>query len=194
MHRISLLAICLLGISSTAFADPVTIFGIPLGEKFTLQRCAKSNPITVASNCWTYKFSPHLMPDSTDTRSLHFANEPALGHDITAFVHAGVMDIVTIETSGVDTQDYVMSQLTQKFGKPTHFEKVPVQNRMGAKFIVDRAEWNTSQLSARFDADGSDGGMHEGTIDKGWISIETQKYHAEGLKKREDFLKKRQQL
>jgi hypothetical protein len=87
-----------------------------------------------------------------------------------------------------------MAQLTAKFGKPTKFEKVPVQNRMGASYIVDRAEWNSTQYFVQFDADGSDGGGHAGTIDKGWISITTQKRHQEESARRQKYLNSRQPL
>jgi hypothetical protein len=192
MLRISALVIILGGIALAHAADSVTIFGIHLGEPFIVPQCAESDPVTVASTCWTYEF-PTESRDA-DMRSLHFANPPALGHDITAFVHDGMMDIVTIETAGIDTQDSVMSQLIEKFGKPVRFEKVPVQNRMGANFVVDRAEWSSPRYWVRFDADASDGGSHEGTLDKGWIQIETQKVHAENIKKEEQAFKARQPL
>jgi len=194
MRRISRLAICFLGISSAAFADPVTIFGVPMGEAFDLPQCAEEHPITVAANCWTYEFDPGLMPQSMNMRTLHFANPPALGHDITAFVDDGIVDIITIETASLDAQDSIMAQLKQKFGKPTHFAKVSAQNRMGAKFVADRAEWSTPQIFVRYDADASDGGMHEGTLDHGWIAIETQKKHIESEKAHDEYLKKQQQL
>jgi hypothetical protein len=181
-----------------AEAQPISVFGIPLGDNFALPQCADQYPIKVSATCWTYEFPSASGSPATDEthnfRRLHFANPPALGAAINTYVENGVTQFFTMETDGISSQDYVMAQLTSKFGKPSKFEKVRVQNRMGASYEADRAEWSSSQFFVQFDADASDGGGHAGTLDKGWISITTQKRHQEELLRRQKYLNSRQPL
>lgn len=182
----------------TPFAAPLAptmVFGVPLGETFTLPKCAEVNPITVSETCWTYEFDSDTPTDARMSRTLHFPTSPTLGADITAHVDdTGKVDFFTMETAGISDQDYVMGQLIAKFGKPTEFKRVPVQNRMGASYIVDRAVWDIPTCFVQFDADGSDGGAHEGKIDEGWISISTREYQKKSNESRKKFLESRQPL
>lgn len=125
-------------------------------------------------------------------RRMYFANDPPFGREITAFVEDGVLTGLTVETDGIRSQDYVMSQLVAKFGPPMKFEKVKVQNMMGATFVADRAVWALIDCVVKFDGDGSDGGEHDGKIDEGWISIETRKKYEERIERLKDDAAKRQ--
>ncbi|MGN6817083.1 MAG: hypothetical protein ACTHJR_00250 [Sphingomonas sp.] len=183
-------------VSASAQAAPVTVFGVALGQEFAVPRCAQENPITVASTCWTYEFPTMASSDadSAKFRELHFANPPVFGSEIDAYVENGVVQFFTMETSGVESQDFVLAQLTEKFGKPTKSDRVDVQNAFGTKFAVVRAEWDLPTCFVRFDADGSDGGEHAGHLDKGWVSITTHDQHLRDLEKDKQLLQSRQKL
>lgn len=159
-------------LAPTAAAAPVSIFGVPLGVGFELPQCVESFPIKPPMVCWTYRFGE----TAPDMRMLHFPIDPDLGFDIIAIVKDGTTAGITMETSGVSSQDYVLGQLTAKFGAPTRVSRVQVQNAMGARYMVVRAAWMLPHVHVKFDADGSDGGAHDGRIDAGWVSITTSEF------------------
>jgi len=199
--------VAVLAVSGVATAAPtppapggaIAIFGVDLGAPLTLPQCADPNPLKVDATCWTYEFPPieGIPPTATqfEFRALHFPNGSALGSDITAMVPAsGEVKFITLATAGVSDQDYVLAQLTAKFGKPTQLQHVSVQNRMGAAYVVIRAVWDLPSCFVQFDADGSDGGAAEGSIDKGWVSITTRKTHDEDAARQRKALGSRQPL
>lgn len=186
--RTSVLVAALYGARGTASAGTITVFGIPLGEPLSLPQCAQELPISVSATCWTYD-APTV---DSSLRTLHFPNPPVWASEVSAIVDSGVVAFVTIQTGGVSNQDDVMAELRSKFGEPTKFQKIEAQNRMGARYIVDRAVWDSPQYFVRFDADGSDGGTHDGNIDEGWVSIATQSAHQRENERHEKYLESRQ--
>ena len=183
-------------VSASPPDTPVTVFGVALGSAFDLPRCAEDDPISVTATCWTYEY-PTLASSDADSakfRALHFASPPSFASDIRTYVDNGATQFFTMETDGVESQDFVLKQLTEKFGKPTKSERVDVQNGFGVQFAVVRAEWDLPTCFVRFDADGSDGGRHDGHIDRGWISVTTHERHLRDVEKQKQLLESQQKL
>ena len=160
--------------------DPLTILGIPLGQPFTVPACA-TNPDgspDFSRTCWTPLY------DQADMKNLWYNGDPVIGHGIIAHVHDGILTTLTFETQGIKNEDYVMGKLVEKFGKPNHFVKEPMQNGFGAQFYVYRAEWDNASVYVKYDADADDG-----TPDSGWIIIETAQWHSKEEAARAQYLK-----
>ncbi len=59
-----------------------------------------------------------------------------------------------------------MVRLREKFGPPTTFEVVPMQNAYGVKVSKYKAVWDNSQVYVDFD------GITD-KVDEGWVSIKS---------------------
>jgi hypothetical protein len=58
-----------------------------------------------------------------------------------ALVVNGKIEGVSFITNGLESQDSILSALTGKLGTPTQLKETPMQNRMGATFTSQEAEW-----------------------------------------------------
>ena len=178
----------------TADQPPITVFNILLDRPFTVPECSADAPAGKVEVCWMYTFKGLTDDDARAFRLLRFAEVPSIGTQITAHVEKGTLVSFTIQTSGIATQDYTLRELTEKFGKPTLLKREPVQNAMGAQFVVVRAQWDKPSVYVQFDADGTDDGGSGGSIDQGWISITTHGRHLEKLRRRDEFFRSRKRL
>ena len=89
----------------------------------------------------------------------------------------GVLEGLGFNTGGISSQDYVMEKLKEKYGEPTAFTPLKIQNRLGASFDAVTAEWSFDNLIVKFNS-------AEGQITSGLINIDSPK----GKKWREDKL------
>jgi hypothetical protein len=175
-----------------------TVFGLHLGEKFSVPECARSKSSdasaveydyeTPSSPC--FEVDPVLRKDlrefggsippppnapvlNDENTKIHFPNNMLadLTLDLEAEIIDGNLEGVFIGTDGLTSQDRILATLKAKYGDPTVLEEQRKQNAMGAVFNCHHASWQFDNLVVTFlgAADQTDVGI---------VSIETKK-HAE---------------
>jgi hypothetical protein len=65
-------------------------------------------------------------------------------------------------TAGVDTQQLVLTRLTEKYGQAIAIERRPIQNTTGAQFEAVIARWNVQSVHVEFTSPLSD--LHLGEV------------------------------
>ena len=180
------------------------VFGLmKIGEKFILPECptypSGGYKITVETICWkniraaadysTQKkkkkkkdepaaAAPQALTDTVYV-AFPFSEQPLLvnGSSVVASVIDGVLESIGFNTAGVDNQEFVLSKLKEKYGKPTVNNPLKVQNHLGATFESVEALWKFDNLIVRFNST-------ENSLDSGLVNIDSPK----GVKHREDAL------
>lgn len=155
------IAVILLLVTLTAHADEQSIFGFVFGKPLNLPECPyktvsgssmKLYEILVPSTC--VKDAHALNGYGQPVREITFSQKesPLIVKNWRAFPLEANGSLIGFHflTQGVETQDLVMRQLLEKFGKPKSVEKQPVQNSFGATFSSIEAHWQTGQLSITF--------------------------------------------
>lgn len=181
-----------------------SIFGVMnIGETFVLPECPTASyggyKITVEAACWknirsNYDYStakkkkkkdeptaapaPKAMTDNVYV-AFPFAEQPTLSKnsDIIVLVVDGILEGVGFNTSGVSNQEFVLEKLKEKYGEPTVYNPIKVQNRLGATFDSIEAIWKFDNLIIRFNSTEND-------LESGLVNIDSPK----GLKHRQDAL------
>jgi len=156
---ISALWCCVL-ISPAAFAETQSIFGFVLGEAINLPECSYDG---FAGNTKIYDaFPPRtcvqdaapLRGYANPPRRIVFSKDemPPIVKNWRMFIleSAGRLIGVHFLTDGVDTQELVLNKLTEKYGQATKVDRLPVQNRMGARFQSIEARWKLPGLVVTF--------------------------------------------
>lgn len=180
-----------------------SVFGLmKIGEKFTLPECPQASyggyKITVEAACWknirtSYDYSAQKKKKKKDDAAtpapmgmtdtvfvaFPFSEQPTLSKnsDIVVLVIDGVLEGVGFNTSGVSNQEFVVKKLKEKYGEPTVYNPIKVQNRLGATFEAVEALWKFDNLTVEFKS-------AEGSLDSGLVNIDSPK----GKKHREDKL------
>jgi hypothetical protein len=177
-------------VASTAHAQMPTFFGIQLGQALDVPQCAheprpfdgkptykvgrpKDGPCYRAASVQT----DGPQPDGLVT--IYWPSGQWPEHSTTGSIDVwsvdGEVHTISMTTAGLATQDDVLSALTQKLGRPKAMKRVPVQNRMGAKYTSIEAMWVSRGVTVEFN------GL-SGSIDYGGVLIQTSKgvdYHRE---------------
>jgi len=129
----------------------MTVFGLALGQLYTVPACDKRARDTFDKVC------VYDQRDSKDGyRSINFPcckDIPRLlynHHNPQALILDGKLEGIEFETSGVTDQDVVMGELKQKYGKPAFVQRSAVANQMGGQFEVTDAVWIFSDLTVTF--------------------------------------------
>ena len=197
-----LLAFTLLGILAMG-AEPQTknaddsVFGMRLGEKFSIPECAhlkKSNLYAENDPAPCYerigstwdKKARHDSPVTNDTVTIlfPFSQRPPIisGLKISAQIVDGHLESIGFNTMGLQTQDQTLSTLKEKYGDPTSLTELKKQNNFGATFDSHFSVWKFEKFTVVF----------QGTTDRfdsGLVNIDTKKgadYRSALLKKSQD--------
>ena len=197
-----ILALALFGImalsavAQTKSADD-TVFGMRLGEKFSIPECVrlkKSNLYAENDPAPCYerigltwgKKTQHDSPVTNDTVTIlfPFIQRPPIisGLKITAQIVDGNLESIGFNTMGLQTQDQTLSALKEKYGDPTSLAELKKQNNFGATFDSHFSVWKFEKFTVVF----------QGTtdrVDSGLVNIDTRKgaeYRSALLKKSQD--------
>jgi hypothetical protein len=158
--------------AGTAFAGdaPISLYGITVGEPLSIQSCGTGRETI----CWTAVSDSlaKITPPGTTMRQVNFgsASQPRISRYpfFQLMLIDGVVEDITVFTKGVDVQDEALSQLIEKFGKPSDQQVRTVQNRMGARFDYVVASWRAADVTVTYTG-------FSGTLDNGRISVTSPK-------------------
>jgi hypothetical protein len=159
-----------------------TVFGLHLGEKFTVPECARSKAgdgydygTEPAAPCFRQNIYLPLPPPNTpvlNDQHLKIYFPPTMLSDLTLDFDAEVVDGnlegAFINTDGLDSQDKILATLVAKYGVPSTLVEERGQNAMGAIFNSHMATWQFGNLTVVFCGTAN-------RTDEGLVSIETEK-------------------
>jgi hypothetical protein len=160
-----------------AVAADLSVFGINIGKPLDLPDCeqdGKMDLLNIKSACVIGK-NTIKKAWGTDDVSFAFPQEAlpsyvkSLSMGLGAELIDGNVESIAFGTNGESVQDDVFSDLKKKFGKPTSFRKVPLQNRFNVKVIGLEARWHKNGIYVEFNG-------IEDSIDWGRVEISTDKY------------------
>lgn len=173
MNRI-LIAVALAAAQAHA-EETTTVFGIALGKPLELADCASS--VVAGMKLYDSVQRVHCREDARADRDrvegvswsrVQFpaAEAPLIAKwaYVNAYIIADVVEGIEFPTAGVSSQEVVLAQLSEKFGRPTTINSIPKQNAMGASFKVYEAEWRLPTMTVSFS-----GALD--AIDKGRVEI-----------------------
>lgn len=158
-----------------AAPKPVTVLGIPLGERFSVPECRKQQDGTVdtiSRTCWTAAY-PQLK--QSELKEIWYKGDTVIGWPIYPSVNDGILQGLTFETAGVKTQELVMEKLTEKFGEPADCERYSARKLSGEYVLIYKADWYSADVLIEFDA--AEHGTSDDeklTLSKGWVSMDTR--------------------
>ena len=166
---------CLLGLAFIACttkvsAAPNSLFGIQLGVELNIPECHK--------NEFGYDMYAHVVCFERHDRRATLANEvlsiefpddknPRLGF-LEATVLDGRVERFSLKTVGLSSQNFVLSHLVEKYGKPELLRWPVVQNKLGKKFKTIDAIWLKPDLHVDFSSVKFD-------LNTGEVIVETDK-------------------
>jgi hypothetical protein len=162
---------------SNAYADDITVFGIPLGQDLSLPECAKASygyRIGTNQTCVERLFEREKQtgPILTETVRIRFpiAESPAIvsGGVLIGRVIDGKLEGIGFNTMGTQNADTVLARLREKYGEPKVFQPRVVKNRLGASFDAFDAAWSGQNIEVRFQS-------VSGSLDSGLVNIDTKK-------------------
>lgn len=158
-------------ICTSAFSTDLTVFGLTLGAPLTLPECTQRMIGTTAVyetyQSVTCAQKPHPMNTyGQPVRVIDFpkATKPLILSNfyLIALESGGNLVGVRFATNGISDQEFDLTVLTNKYGKPTSIVRNKVQNKMGAVFESIEASWNFSDLTVTLK--GSNGELNFGEI------------------------------
>lgn len=182
--RKALLAGTVLGLLATSAsaqkkeADS-TVFGFHLGEKVSIPECARhyaGENYFYAHNdlvtCFERSANDPRSVMINEKISIRFPvdKQPAIvsGSAILAWISEGTLESVCFDTRGLSDQDQILSELKEKYGRPSSTTEIKKQNSFGATFLSHNVVWKFANLTVVF----------QGTtdrIDSGLVNIDTKK-------------------
>ncbi len=141
----------MLALAFCGSANATTVFGIKLGARLDVPECHYSRIGGVVffdgadrQSCYqiiSVRNRTLVRPDDMVAISLASDGTFVAG-DLHAQLVNGSVQRMWCHTAGVRYQESDMQSLVAKFGRPTHFNRVPLQNAMGASFQTDMAAWS----------------------------------------------------
>lgn len=172
-YAASLLISVLLGTAaitptSSATVDSVSLYGVTLGAPITVPECGV--PASVGMTCWGEAHIggtiANLLPSPVKNLLVYFPydGQPGIAKYKTfdVWLMDGKVESIIVLTNGLKSQEAVLRQLTQKFGKPSAALTKTVQNGFGAKFEYADVTW--SRPAAEIQFKGLDNGVDTGSI------------------------------
>lgn len=137
--------------ANTAMSADMAVFGIDLGKPIQLSECESetkygytSYKSLVSKTCVQNKWYKYLGYEK-EVRTATFTRDECpyfvMGCQITLLEIDDNLEGVEFSTHGLQDQEAVFSALTEKYGKPSHYNKSRVQNKMGASFDSILASW-----------------------------------------------------
>lgn len=163
-----------------------SVFGLPLGQPIALPQCKTDSPeyglkphYRLNSNrymdeerCWQHRFTDFTGLAGTqlgvnEVIEVYFPLSEKLDPGL---ILGSLMDLIIMDgkaegaswTTIGKAAPYVLTKLTEKFGKPSSTEAVTLQNGMGARFSTIYAIWKTDTFSVLFK--GLDESIKEGRV------------------------------
>jgi hypothetical protein len=172
---ISLLAV----FCSIATATDRTVFGIALGEKFSIPECERNKYLDSYDSlpvddkvCFEKIGSPSSEIGEPGIVHVRFPHSQAPliieGREMTVILLDGNPECIEFLTAGISNAEMVMEKLKEKYGEPSALVPKKVQNRFGATFDAFDAVWNLQDLFVSFQS-------ATGFIDSGIVKIDTKK-------------------
>jgi len=175
-----LIAAFLLACPGIALGSDMSVFGLRLGEKFSMSEC----PRQMLGKTVAYGFpgtepcferplgkTGERGPIINDTVLVKFplSQIPSLvaGLGISVLIIDGNLEGVGFNTRGVDNADWALKRLKEKYGEPTAVVPRTVQNRMGAAFEAFTASWELPGLYVHFESVST-------SLDSGLVNIDTK--------------------
>ncbi len=163
-----------------------TVFGLHLGDKFSVPECAREKSSSGLldrykggdpSLCFrldAYELLSHFVPPDTPVLNnqqikLDFAKGVTeMTLNVSAKIIDGNFEGVLIITSGLKSQDELLTMLREKYGDPSDFQEEKKETAGGGVFESHLAIWRFDNFVVTF------GGTADRT-DSGFIAIETKK-------------------
>lgn len=162
---------------SHAYADETTVFGIPLGQDFSLPECKKKSygySIGTDQICFERisgkeKETGPIITESVMVR-FPITEAPAIvkGNVLLARVIDGKLEGLAFDTMGIRNADIVLAKLKEKFGEPKVVLPGTVKNRLGASFETYDVAWSVQNIVVLFKS-------VTGSLDSGLVHIDTRK-------------------
>jgi len=177
------------GENASNLKDYISVFGIKLDAPFELFECSGNYVYgeifydTMQKEI-CYERQKYYTSNDYETKrfnvTLPFDTAPGYIKDRKMYVYEYLnkVDKIQFYTTGIDSSKYVLKTLVEKFGNPTGYEEVKLQNRMGATFESFEATWNNDQIYIEFNPT-------YGSLDHGYVNIHTR----EGKLRRDEKLK-----
>jgi len=153
------------------------VFGLQLGEKFSLSECAKDGMgYDLITNRLCFERYPTKENENTPidnaTVLIRFplSAKPEMLKDtaVAATLIEGKLEGLSFNTFGVSTQDEDLDRLKTKYGEPGDTKPLKVQNRFGASFNSVIAIWTLANLHVSFASAVT-------TLDEGLVIVDTDK-------------------
>lgn len=136
-----ILVTVLAAMTAAAHAEPVTVYGLTLGQPLGLQKCAPGARTVV---CYS-RMSRNPVELVDENLIVDFpagqAPEMASGGNVAAWVVDGKVQRVTWWTTGVTLQQEHLAKLEAKFGPAGLVERKRAVTRFGVEFPVIEATW-----------------------------------------------------
>lgn len=153
-------------------AAAITVFGLALGQPIVIPECSKNEVSggysAVQTKTCQENYRTHDKNLFTDNYIIFpEQNAPTIGSlTFGAAIEGGVLEGLHIDTLGVSDQDYVLEQLTQKFGKPSSLVRAAGETASGVKFPTLQATWTNSSVVVEYGS-----GVY--SMDRGSVRITT---------------------
>ena len=155
--------------TAAAHAADASVFGLTFGQPLQMPECERSvggdYAVMTRQTCFQNrsggKHTSIQFPLSQRPRIM-------AGDTIKCILIAGKLEGIEFKTLGAPDSDRVLTELVNKYGKPSALDRTVVKNRMGAQFDNVDASWNLPNLRVSF----------LGVIDKidsGIVTVQTSK-------------------
>jgi len=177
-----------------------TVFGIPLGEKFTTPECSKQKlgktlVYKTFSDTVCFKRLSEKMQDTgpiiNESVIISFSTKESpqiiKGFEILGLVMEGNLEGIGFNTTGISSADVVLGKLKEKYGRTTSFVPKKMTNRLGNSFDAFDATWDFDDLFVRFQSVTS-------SLDSGLVNIDTKKGKEHREKRLKELLKDKRPL
>lgn len=157
-------------LAGRALAGGVTFYGLELGAPLSLPPCVSIKAVDRKAD---YK-GPCRIDGKSGTATVMWMSTPGPTHSPKGldFLDVKLIDgrIERIEqtTAGLAVQEAVFTDLTAKFGTPTHFKKRPFGNVYGQRYEGIEAGWSVDDAIVLFF------GL-ENSVDHGRIEVATRR-------------------
>jgi hypothetical protein len=161
-------------------APDMTVFGIPLGQRFALPECRKEKflksvtYLPARTICFQRGYGkesqsgPVLEGDISIEFPIMELPLGVTGGSLGGTIIDGSLEGVIVGTSGLSYQYIMLEKLKGKYGEPSLFLPRRVQNRLGAEFDTFTANWIFDNLIITFNG-------VDGSLDHGLVTIGTKK-------------------
>ncbi len=192
--------IIVFSLSTTSFAQDMTVFGLVLGEALSIPECQKrgTGPTTYyphfdKNTCYERKFPNNYNYSRLQNEfiDVYFESQKTpwflkYGY-LDAQIVDGKLERVSIYTNGLETGRDFLNILKEKYGTPTSYEQFTVQNKLGTTFDSFYSEWDLEGIYLHFDP-------AFGSLDHGAALIETRENHKRRMKLIEEQKNKEMKL